>query len=46
MLSKHARKVKERPPKTELLKALETMSYCALGRKYGVSDNAIRKWLK
>ena len=22
------------------------MSYCAVGRKYGVSDNAIRKWLK
>jgi transposase-like protein len=22
------------------------MSYCAVGRKYGVSDNAIRKWLR
>jgi transposase-like protein len=22
------------------------MGYCAVGRKYGVSDNAIRKWLR
>ena len=33
-------------PSYEQLKAdLETMSFCAVGRKYGVSDNAIRKWL-
>jgi transposase-like protein len=23
-----------------------TMSYCAVGRKYGVSDNAVRKWIR
>ena len=40
------RKVKERPTLTELNKMLETMSYCAIGRKYNVSDNAIRKWVK
>ena len=22
------------------------MSFCAVGRKYGVSDNAMRKWLR
>jgi transposase-like protein len=22
------------------------MSYLAVGRKYGVSDNAVRKWLR
>ena len=22
------------------------MGYCAVGRKYGVSDNAVRKWVK
>ena len=22
------------------------MSMCAVGRKYGVSDNAVRKWLR
>lgn len=41
----HKRKV-ERPTKNELENMLETMSYCAVGRKYGVSDNAIRKWQK
>lgn len=34
-----------RPSEGELLADLGTMSYCAVGRKYGVSDNAVRKWL-
>jgi len=25
---------------------LETMSWCAIGRKYDVSDSAIRKWAR
>lgn len=25
---------------------IEATSYCAVGRKYGVSDNAVRKWVK
>lgn len=40
------RKVQKRPSKEELLKLLETNSYFAIGRMYGVSDNTIRKWLK
>ncbi|MHA2279799.1 MAG: HNH endonuclease signature motif containing protein [Promethearchaeota archaeon] len=40
------RKVKNRPFKSQLKKLLGTMSYCALGRKFGVSDNAVRKWAK
>lgn len=40
------RKVKERPTKEVLLEELETLSFCAVGRKYGVSDNAIRKWVR
>jgi transposase-like protein len=36
----------ERPPKEQLIKEIEESSYLAVGRKYGVSDNAIRKWLK
>lgn len=40
------RKVKNRPPKEKLLKEIEQTNYCAVGRKYGVSDKAIRKWLK
>lgn len=43
--SKTQRKV-ERPTKDKLQKEIETSSYTAVGKKYGVSDNAIRKWLK
>jgi 5-methylcytosine-specific restriction endonuclease McrA len=40
------RKVKIRPDKETLLKEVELYGYVQTGRKYGVSDNAIRKWLK
>jgi transposase-like protein len=40
-----ARKV-ERPPYEKLLAEIEATSYCAVGRKYGVSDNAVRKWMR
>ena len=40
-----ARKVK-RPPYEKLLEEIEATSYCAVGRKYGVSDNAVRKWVR
>ena len=43
--SKHNRKV-ERPSITDLILDLQTMSYREVGKKYGVSDNAIRKWSK
>ena len=36
----------ERPPYEQLLAEIEATSYCAVGRKYGVSDNAIRKWVR
>jgi len=36
----------KRPPYEQLKKEIEDTSYCAVGRKYGVSDNAIRKWIK
>lgn len=39
-------KVKDRPSKEQLQELLKTNSYCAIGRMFGVSDNAIRKWLK
>jgi hypothetical protein len=35
-----------RPSHAQLLTDLTTMSVCAVGRKYGVSDNAVRKWLR
>lgn len=34
------------PSVDEILKKLSSISYCALGRELGVSDNAIRKHLK
>ena len=40
------KKVKNRPSREQLLKEVENTNFCAVGRKYGVSDNAIRKWLK
>ena len=36
----------ERPPYEKLLEEIETTSYLAIGRKYGVSDNAVRKWVR
>ena len=35
-----------RPNIETLLDDIKTLGYSATGRKYGVSDNAIRKWLK
>jgi hypothetical protein len=35
----------ERPSIEQLLKEIKETNYCAVGRKYGVSDNAIRKWV-
>ena len=40
------RKIKDRPSKEQLFKEVEETNYCAVGRQYGVSDNAVRKWLK
>ncbi|MGH2838468.1 MAG: hypothetical protein ACRDJY_09005 [Thermoleophilaceae bacterium] len=42
---KSRRKV-ERPPYEQLIAEIEATSCCAVGRKYGVSDNAIRKWVR
>ncbi len=35
-----------RPPKEQLIREIEKSSYLAVGKKYGVSDNSIRKWIK
>lgn len=36
----------ERPSKENLKKLLETNTWTGIGRLYGVSDNAVRKWAK
>jgi transposase-like protein len=41
-----ARKVRERPPYAQLIAEVAATSWSAVGRKYGVTDNAIRKWVR
>lgn len=36
----------DRPSKPDLAKMIKIFSWCAIGRKYDVSDNAVRKWAK
>lgn len=47
---KGARNVKlrrvERPPYDQLLGEIAATSWSAVGRRYGVSDNAVRKWVR
>ena len=35
-----------RPPYGRLVQEIQATSYLAVGRKYGVSDNAVRKWVR
>lgn len=39
------RKVKDRPPLEQLLLEVNELGYVKTGKKYGVSDNAVRKWI-
>lgn len=40
------RKVKDRPSLEQLELDMKEFGYCGTGRKYSVSGNAIRKWIK
>jgi len=40
------RKIKDRPSTKQLLSEVEETNYCMVGKKYGVSDNCIRKWIR
>lgn len=40
------RRLVQRPPLNQLLEEIEELGYSNTGRKYGVSDNSIRKWVK
>lgn len=35
-----------RPPYEQLMEELAESSYTAIGRRYGVTDNAVRKWVR
>ena len=43
---KSTRKVAERPEPLELAMKILASNFCAVGREYDLSDNAIRKWCK
>jgi hypothetical protein len=36
----------QRPPYDVLIEETQRMGFSAVGRKYGVSDNAVRKWIR
>ena len=44
--NRRTRRRVKRPPYPQLFAEIEATSYCAVGRKYGVSDNAVRKWVR
>lgn len=44
--AKYQRKVPDRPTKEELYELLCNFSFVDVGKKYNVSDNAIRKWCR
>jgi hypothetical protein len=44
--SQRSRRRVERPPYERLLEEIATSSWSAVGRKYGVSCNAVRKWVQ
>jgi transposase-like protein len=41
-----ANRKRKRPPYAQLLAELAASSYRAVSRKYGVSDNTLRKWVR
>ncbi|QIW89910.1 HNH endonuclease [Bacillus phage Izhevsk] len=44
--SSKGRRKSERPNKDDLLNLIKTKSFIDIGKMYGVSDNAVRKWCK
>jgi hypothetical protein len=44
-VASRTRRTVDRPPHGRLIQEIEATSYTAVGRKYGVSDNGIRKWM-
>jgi hypothetical protein len=45
-VANHALRLVDRPPRDQLLREIAVSGFSAVGRKYGVSDNAIRKWVR
>lgn len=45
-ISNLKKRVVQRPPHSQLQQEVTELGYSGTGRKYGVSDNAVRKWIK
>jgi len=45
-LKKNSPRKVERPSYNQLIEDINSLSMVAVGKKYGVSDNAIRKWIR
>jgi hypothetical protein len=45
-VARPGRRRAQRPPYEQLLRELAATNYTAVGRVYGVSDNAVRKWVR
>jgi hypothetical protein len=45
-IPREAQRKVDRPPLEEVRAIVDKHGYSAAGRKYGVSDNSVRKWLK
>lgn len=43
---KYNKKVLDRPSKEELIRLLKQYNFVKVGKMYGVTDNAVRKWCK
>ena len=46
LLIKKIIKQSRKPPYEELLELIKTTPFTKIGEKYGVSDNAVRRWCK
>ena len=46
VLRRHSGDYKYMPTIEQLKNDIESMTWAAMGQKYGVSDNAVRKWAK
>jgi transposase-like protein len=46
MLDPARARLVQRPPYNHLVREVRALGYLATGRRYGVSDNAVRKWIR
>lgn len=45
-VARHETRKVPRPPYAQLVREVHALGWCGVGRRYGVSDNAVRKWVR